>query len=387
MGKNEPPKTQVNSVRKPTFATQLPGLLFTASCLGLFALGPTVSAATIDVCPETNSQCTSIYAVNWPALTSADTVVVHGGVYTAPIFIYNVTNGTKIVNDGTGEVFINSLVAFINSRNISWDGRNRTHIQNTGYPGVAILQGSTGLNITGTEISHTALGIWIGNGAGCGHRIDGNAIRDNYTHGVAIDRINCSEGNETTVSNNTITGNLYHGIELHANYYIVEHNEVARNGLGMPGTSGIHVYSANPWEGSGQHNVIRYNVSHDNSDIYGPDGNGIQLDQWTRFNVVSDNEVFNNNGAGIIVYDAGDAQVLNNKIYNNMIDSLGTHVCCKANIVVTSASAFETGKTNYVNNVAVSGNWINSDKPSITSIFVDAITATKNVTINNNTTP
>ena len=351
----------------------------------LLAFSRTVYAAVFEVCPEATQSCSSIYTFNWPALTKDDVVVIHGGTYTGAIYIYNVLNGANIVSDGYNDVFINNVVAFINSRNVVWDGRKHIHIQNMDAVGMAIVQGSANLTITATEITHTGLGIWISQAAGCGHIIDSNTTAYNLTHGIAVDKINCTAGNETFISNNTVTGNLYHGIELNGNYYVVEGNEVAWNGHGISGTSGIHVYAADGKEGTGQHNVIRYNTSHDNSDINGPDGNGIQLDQWTRFNAVYGNSVYNNNGAGILVYDASDAELSNNRVYNNMLDTLGTHICCKANVVVTSASAFQSGVDNHVNNITVTNNTISGADPAVAPIFVDPFTATKNVTIANNT--
>lgn len=184
-------------------------------------------------------------------------------------------------------------------------------------PGIAIRQGSHHITVSACTVERSALGIWITEGAGGGHRIADNTIRDNKTHGIAIDRVNAKKGDETIITGNKISGNGHHGIEVNGSWYIVEGNEVHDNGAAVPGTSGIHVFAKDAVEDAGDHNVIRRNVTYRNREADGPDGNGIQIDQWCDHNEVYYNIAYENDGAGICLFDAGHAMVYNNTLFSN----------------------------------------------------------------------
>ncbi len=83
---------------------------------------------------------------------------------------------------------------------------------------------------------------------------------------------------------------------------------MSNRGLTTSGSSGIHVCGGVEGEptGFGVGNIIANNITFDNRDPGGPDGNGIQLDQHTHGNVVVGNLATGNDGGGISLYDSHD---------------------------------------------------------------------------------
>jgi len=91
--------------------------------------------------------------------------------------------------------------------------------------------------------------------------------------------------------------NGMHGMEINGNRYIIEHNIVWENGIGLSGTSGIHIFAKDKQQGTGQFNIIRYNTISGQKETDGQDGNGIQLDEWCDNNQIYFNVTFANDGA------------------------------------------------------------------------------------------
>jgi parallel beta-helix repeat protein len=244
-------------------------------------------------------------------------------------------------------------------------------VKGSRYPGIQLKRGTHHVTVTSCRVLDDALGVWFTDGAGCGHRIVGNEISGSATHGIAVDAVNCTAGQETLLARNRVHDNAQHGIEIHGNGYVVEANEVFRNGAGRPGTSGIHVFSRSAQENTGDHNVIRRNVVYDNRQPSGPDGNGIQLDQWCDDNEVSYNVVFSNDGAGIIAYDAADARITNNTVYGNMRDPDGKHPFKGEIVLATDAER----RVNRVRNVQVARNIVVAERRGVACLVVDRLTA------------
>ncbi len=205
-----------------------------------------------------------------------------------------------------------------------------TGFEVTGARGAAVSlqQGTHHVEVSGNHLHHNFLGVWMGDGVGDNNRVVGNEIDTNSGHGVAVDEVFCSPGNETVIADNDIHGNVWHGIELSGNYHIVEYNHVYDNGANpdgtddMPGHSGIHLFSrfhADEPDKGGDHNVIRYNVVHDTRDPSpaAADGNGIQMDMWCDDNFVHDNVVFHNDGPGIISFGGSRNTIVHNTLYDN----------------------------------------------------------------------
>ena len=195
--------------------------------------------------------------------------------------------------------------------------------------GIYISHGANNISVLNNEIYNHHIGVWIGEDnniqPGCNNLISGNSIHDNTQNGIGISSSDCSSGNETVLSSNQIYNNGFHGIELSGRYYIIEKNELYYNGQNAQGgASGIHLYSRaededETYDSGGDHNVINDNIVYNTIDNTGArtDGNGIQMDMWCDSNLVYNNIVYDNDGAGIILYGASGNKVFNNTSYGN----------------------------------------------------------------------
>jgi parallel beta-helix repeat protein len=253
-------------------------------------------------------------------------------------------------------------------------------VANSPYAGVIIKTGSHHVSVSRCAVKDNALGIWIGDGAGMKNRVTDNEVSFNKTHGIAVDRLNCSPGKETIIGGNRVFENGHHGIEINGSYYVIEKNEVFNNGKDLVGTSGIHIYSLSPDQDSGDHNIIRYNVSHHHTALSGADGNGIQLDQWCDFNQVYYNICFANDGAGINIFDSSNDYIYNNTLYGNMLDPGKNHPI-KAELIL--ASDFKRN-VDHTNKIVVANNIIVATGSSNYAIYVDRLTSDNRLKIERN---
>jgi len=254
-------------------------------------------------------------------------------------------------------------------------------VTNSPYGGILIQKASNNITVTKCTVKNSALGIWIGNGAGMGNKITENEVFSNSTQGIAADHINCVPGKETIISRNRVYNNGYHGFEISSNYYIIEHNEVFNNGKDYIGSSGIHLFAFTPDDNAGDHNIIRYNICYGNIEaVSGPDGNGIQLDQWCDYNQVYYNVCYNNDGAGIAVFDSAESTISNNTLFNNCLNKNSSHLF-KGEIFL--ASDF-TKNVDHVKNVTVKNNIIVSNRADIPAIAVCELTSNNTLSIGNN---
>jgi parallel beta-helix repeat protein len=243
-------------------------------------------------------------------------------------------------------------------------------VQGAVNSGFIIRRGSTHVTVADSTVARSGLGIWIGDGAGAGHRITGNTLTDNKTHGVAVDVINAPPEDPSFILSNTVTGSGIHGMEINGSGYVVEGNRVSGNGVAMSGTSGIHVYAKDAAQDAGDRNIIRYNIVTGQKETTGQDGNGIQIDQWCDGNTVAFNVAADNDGAGINLFDAGSNLVVNNTTTGNMRDSGGKHVY-RGEIVLASdytKSVDRTANNRVLNNIAY------ATRPGIAAIVVEATT-------------
>ncbi len=299
-----------------------------ALCVGVLWMTTSPAYATTwtvhpaGVSTSGSNQIAGLSNINWSLVRAGDEIVLRGtegtykesltipakGTASAPIVV-RAANGEKPVIEGSVVI---SGAAYVTVEGIT--------VTKSPYAGVIISGGSHHITVSNCSVSSNALGIWIGDQAGTSNLITNNEVYNNATHGIAVDRVNCTAGQETVISSNRVYGNGHHGIEIYASYYIIEGNEVFENGTSSEGTSGIHIYSAGPQENTGDHNIIRYNISYRNKEGSGPDGNGIQLDQWCDYNTVAYNICFENDGAGISIYDSASSLVYNNTLIGNMVD-------------------------------------------------------------------
>jgi parallel beta-helix repeat protein len=334
-------------------------------------------ARTIDVGP--NAAVTSPGAVAWSSLQPGDQVVVHKGIYHDGVIIGSQgTADHPIVLHAEPGAILESTVLLEGAKYVVVDGLmiRGSHL----YPGVVLRHGASFDTIENCEVYDSGLGLWIGDGSGGGHKLLNNTLHDNRTHGIAIDVVNAPEGQETLIAGNRIFRNVMHGMEINGNHYIVEHNVVWENGIGLSGTSGIHVFAKNQKQGTGQFNVIRYNVVSGQRETDGQDGNGIQLDEWCDNNQIYFNAAFANDGAGIVLFDAAHNLVANNTLYDNMRDSGHRHVY-KADLVI--ATDYTKDADHAYDNV-LRNNLVYTTRPGIMNIYVDRFAAARTKEISNN---
>jgi parallel beta-helix repeat protein len=197
------------------------------------------------------------------------------------------------------------------------------------YAGVTIQTGGAHhCEVKDCEIHACGAGVWIGDGAGGSHRIIENTIRNNKGNGIAVSVVNLRAGDETIFDSNIIKDNDTHGIELSGNHYIVTRNTISGNGRVTPGTSGIHCY-AGGFQGTefidaGSYNLIEGNVCCDQR-CNTTDGNGIQADQACHDNQILNNLSYNNDGGGIVLFDAWNNTMRDNITFGNARDPARSH--------------------------------------------------------------
>ena len=240
-------------------------------------------------------------------------------------------------------------------------------VRNSSVAAIALQVGAHHNTISGNTLSQSKVGVWIGNGAGADNLIERNTISGSAINGIAVDKIANAAGRATRIVGNTVTGSGAHGIDINGNNFIVDGNTVNKNGLTISGASGIHVFGG--FEGApdtfGVGNTISNNVVYDDRDIFGPDGNGIQLDQYTNGNIVTANFTAGNDGAGIILYDSYNNTITNNMANGNQRDPGGTHFI-KGDMVF--AGSLDLTRGNFIaGNIALS--------TSGPAVLVDALTA------------
>ncbi|MEO8652498.1 MAG: right-handed parallel beta-helix repeat-containing protein [Ramlibacter sp.] len=270
----------------------------------------------------------------------------------------------------------------------SWVTMDGLHVRDAPDAAVTIRNGATHISVKNSELSNSGMGVWITDGAGVANLVDGNVIDNNITHGVAVTRAGGVEGQETVVSHNSIIANGLHGVEINANWVVVDHNEVGDNGAGRIGTSGIHLISNTPDEDAARHNTLSFNVVYGSKENFGPDGNGIELDMWTKFTEVHDNVLFGNDGQGFVGFRASDFRFYNNAVFDNARSPAHDNFARPTEVFIGSYSIDMVDQalnyTFYGNTVASAGTFSGSSHANITSILVDAPTIffTRNIGAN-----
>jgi parallel beta-helix repeat protein len=236
-------------------------------------------------------------------------------------------------------------------------------VSGSGYAGIGIQQGSHHITVTRNVVHHNASGIWLGNGVGMNNVVSDNEVYLNAGNGIAVDTVFCTPGNETIISGNRVYSNVWHGMELSANYHIIEQNVVYDNGENPDGSddivghSGIHFFSryhANEEDKGGDHNIVRYNIVYDNRDNEpsATDGNGIQMDMWCDNNLVYDNIAYGNDGPGIISYGGSNNQIYNNTLFDNA-QHLGWRLA-QTQLMIASSDEVPAANNLIANNIAYS---------------------------------
>ena len=272
---------------------------------------------------------------------------------------------------------IEGFIAFLNSSHLILESLTITG--NNNVAAVQIRQNSQNVIVRNCIIKENLIGVWIADKAGMQNQIVGNTIYGNTIFGVVVDQVNCEAGKETIIARNRVYQNGSHAIEINANYYIIEENEVFRNGKRKIGTSGIHLYCHLATQDAGKHNIIRYNFVYENIETDGPDGNGIQLDQWCDQNVVYYNISFNNDGAGISVFDASDNRIYNNTLFGNGRGIPPPSFPAKADLWIGADSKRNRTRNNkFINNIIVANNM------NTYTLYVDKLTLGSPMIVENN---
>jgi parallel beta-helix repeat protein len=347
--------------------------------LGLAAAlaAPAARAETITVGPGAAIRTPA--AVPWASLRPGDVVVVQPGVYRDGVIIGSHGSAEQpITLRGAPGVVIENSVLLEGASHVVIDGiaLRKSHE----LPGFILRHGASFDTIENSSVEDSGLGIWIGDGAGGGHRLLNNTLHDNRTHGIAIDVVNAPEGQETLIGANRVYRNAMHGMEINGNRYVIQDNVVWQNGIGLSGTSGIHLFAKDQSQGTGRFNIIRYNIVSGQQETDGQDGNGIQLDQWCDNNQVYFNAVFANDGAGIVLFDASHNLIANNTLFDNMRDTGHRHAY-RADLVIATDY---TKNTDHALDNVLRNNLVYTFRPDVLNIYVDRFAARGTKEISNN---
>mgnify|MGYP003576184431 CR=1 FL=1 len=278
----------------------------------------------------------------WPA--AGGTICLLPGDYAAGLYVEG-RKGKPIVirgadTDPNNWPNLTSGVTFRNSDDITLQ---RVNVSNAGNFGAVVVdKGSSNITLDSIRAKNSLNGVVFGSGLGPAGI---NNIIKNSEVGTAIDYVGIAvvngSGNglqptaampfATQILNNIVSGNGGHGIDVDRSRFVkIEGNKVATNGYapftltGEPpgGYSGIHLYDKENYlkpedRRCGDHQV-RFNYVWDTRTVpKGTDGNGIQIDNFCDYNVVAFNVVWNNEGAGIAIYNAAHNQVYSNTVAFN----------------------------------------------------------------------
>jgi parallel beta-helix repeat protein len=303
-------------------------------------------------------------AVPWSTLPAGSLVLISAGTYAGITTVTSVgTAANPIVVTAYDPANPPVLSDSVDFQGAAWVQVSHLTVQAPTYAGFIIRKASHHLTVSDTVVNKAFAGVNITDAAGTGHRILRNTFADSVVDGINAE-VNASAAERTLIQYNTIVRSGVHGIEVRASHYQVEYNTVSASGQTSGGASGIHVFSGSASEDSGDDNLIRYNASYANLDTRAYDGNGIEIDQWCDANTVAFNQVWGNDGAGIIVYDGSSNVLQNNTAWNDGVDS-GHMMAARAEIVVSGTSASTVAGNRVWNNVA------ESTRASVSALYVD----------------
>jgi parallel beta-helix repeat protein len=302
----------------------------------------------------------------WATLAAGSQVLISPGSYSGVLTIQSVGSAAQpIVVTAFDPANPPTLGNSVDFQNAAYVRLSHVVVQSPTYQGVLIRMASHDITVADSTINAAPTGISITDGAGTGHQVLRNTINDAQTDGIYAD-VNSDASNRTLISGNQVARSGQHGIELRASHYQVEHNVVASSGAaGTGGVSGIHVYRGTPSEDSGADNLVRYNAAYATRDPVAADGNGIEIDQWCDGNVVAYNLVWNNDGAGIIVYDGNNNAVQGNTAYSDGVDPGHTHSAALGELIIGASSSGSAAGNHAWNNLLA------STRSTVPGLYVD----------------
>jgi parallel beta-helix repeat protein len=314
--------------------------------------GVTVLVGSGGTLPSGATRVATLAAVGWSALPAGSLVLVAPGTYTGVTTITTVgTSANPVVVTAYDPTDPPVLTDSVDFQGAAWVQVSHVVVQAPTYAGFIIRLGSNHLTVSDSTVNLGTDGVNITDGAGTGHSILRNTFADSSIDGIYAE-VDSDPTERTLIQHNSVVRSGVHGIELRASHYQVEYNTVSGSGQTSGGASGIHVYSGSASEGSGADNWVRYNSSYANLDTVAYDGNGIEIDQWCNGNTVAFNQVWGNDGDGILVYDGSNNVIQNNTAWSNGVDS-GHIRAARDEIAITGTSAATVNGNHVWNNIGV----------------------------------
>jgi parallel beta-helix repeat protein len=235
-------------------------------------------------------------------------------------------------------------------------------VAGNGIADIVFANGASGDSVANVDISGAPVGVLYASGAGSGNTIFGSTIHNNTIFGVDIARGTSGE----YVTNNTINNNGGNGVELEGDSSMIAYNNVIGNGASLPGSSAIHTYTTGPSVDGGNNNIIEYNVVSQTHDDGSGDGNGIELDQWTHGTLIAGNILFDNDGAGVVVYGSYNNQITANVAFSN---ERGSHLSHGIHGEIDLTSGIGANDPTYGNSVAM--NIMTATMADAVNLYVD----------------
>jgi parallel beta-helix repeat protein len=205
---------------------------------------------------------------------------------------------------------------------------------------------------------NTGFGFYL-SGSGTFITVSNNTFHDTLNDCVTLHTTNNASGNGTQFLNNTVYNCGMYGITIWTSWATVSGNIVHTTGLipqAAGGGSAVHNYNgcfgSDPCGTEGHNNLITRNMVFDAHDPKG-DGNGIQSDQMTQNNTITQNLSFANDGEGLSLYDSANNVVSQNVFFNNGLDRTLSHTL-RGNITVDASTRFfGTYGNSIVNNTVI----------------------------------
>lgn len=245
-----------------------------------------------------------------------------------------------------------------------------------GFGDIVIATGAINATVRTSECRYSSGGVVIHTDAGAPHLIEGNALHHSEYGVFGNANTAATSGNEVVIRGNDCYSNRLAGVWCQANYWIIENNLVHDNGDPNVQTLGIWIISGSEAEGTGDHNIIRYNRCYNNTGTSW-DGGGIALDQWCDYNDVYGNICFNNRSYGIEMLNGKFNNIFNNTCYGNE-----TAPGMFSGEITINSNAYPDNRTsdiNVVNNIGF------STQASSVAIYIDSNTVGgANINITNN---
>jgi parallel beta-helix repeat protein len=318
--------------------------------------------------------------VPWRNLQPSDEVIVQSGlVQTRPVVIAARGSAAAPIRISAGNgarPVLHGSIVFEGAAHVIVE---RLAVEGARDSGVIIRRGSEDITVRNMLLRGNGLGLWIGDGAGGGHHVTDNDISENKTHGIGVDQIANEAGHETVFAGNTVSKNGHHGFEIDGSRFVIEDNVVFENGQTQWGISGIHLYAGGfrnsaRHVGMGSNNIVRYNTVFHNLDSKSEDGNGIEADTWCNDNDIYYNVVYENDGAGIVVFDGARNRVVNNTLFGNERDPGRTHTYHGEFLL---GGDYTQPINNSVGNI-VKNNLLIARTPNTAAIVVDKFSALNN---------